>query len=433
VGLTLAEQTAAALARGDAFYRANFPDGYLGTSGTTPTFTLAQTNMSTLTVTTSSTATAPLYFMRILGSSATIAGAWGKASRRSVNLMLVLDRSGSMSGAPCADMKVASKNFVNMFANQRDRLGMITFGGAIYLAYPPSLNFKDPGNTLTSKIDQITCGNWTNTAFSYYSAYQQLVTVNEPLALNMIVFFTDGVPTAITAAFPIKTVSDTRYGDGNTCATGTQCVMAKSTCNDDLGRTSTNALWGTFAPKVGVMTGGSGANTGDTNGLVATVATSFSTSDPLIPSAQRTNCQMSTNQARARRDVAYIPATDVNGLSTSGYKSVSRFTAAGHPYLNQIRPDRPDTLSRVAMNLADNAATTIRGNINLNVITYTLGLGAVDAELLRRMANNPDSSAQPNAAYDNTKPDGRYVFAANSADLNAAFAEIASEILRLAK
>jgi hypothetical protein len=434
VGLTLAEQTTAALARGDAFFRGNFPNGYLGTSGTTPSFALAQTNMSTLTVTTTATTNAPLYFMRILGSNAAIAGAWGKASRRAVNLMLVLDRSGSMAGAPCADMISASKNFVDMFANQRDRLGMVTFGAASYLAYPPSQDFKNPTNTLTSKIDQITCGGWTNTAYSYYSAYQQLVAVNEPLALNMIVFFTDGVPTAFTAAFPIKTVSDTRYGDGNTCGTSSQCTMAKSTCMDDLGRTSTNALWGTFAPKVGVMTGGNlGATTGNTTGLADPAATTFSTSDPLIPSAQRTNCQMNTSQNRLRRDIAYIPATDVNGMSTSGYKSVARFTSGGHPYLNRIRPDRPDTLSRVAMNLADNSAASIRTNTSLNVVTFTLGLGGnggVDDELLKRMANDPSTD---NTAFDNTKTEGLYVFAASSADLNAAFARIASEILRLAR
>jgi len=432
VGLTLAAQTSAALARGDAFFRANFPDGYLGTSGTVPTFTLAQTNLSTLTVTTTATTTAPLYFMRIVGNNASLAGAAGKASRRAVNLMLVLDRSGSMAGQPCADMISSSKTFVDMFANQRDRLGLVTFGAAAYLAFPPSQDFKNSSNTLTSKIDQITCGGWTNTAFSYYSAYQQLATVNEPLALNMIVFFTDGVPTAFTAAFPIKTVSDTRYGDGNTCGTGSQCTMAKSTCNDNNGYISSHASWGTFAPKVGVLTGGNlSSSTGNTTGLAAAAATSFATTDPLIPSAQRTNCQMGTSQNRVRRDVAYIPSTDVNGLSTSGYSSVNRFTAAGHPYLNQIRPDRPDTLSKVATNLADNAAASIRTNTNLNVVTYTLGLGSnggVDDVLLKRMANDPLANN-----YDNTKTDGLYVFAANSADLNAAFARIASEILRLAK
>ena len=431
VGLTLAAQTDAALARGNAFFLANFPDGYLGTSGTAPSITLAQTNLSTLTVTTTATTTAPLYFMRIIGNNASLAGAAGKASRRAVNLMLVLDRSGSMAGAPCASMIASSKTFIDMFSNQRDRIGLVTFGAAAYLAFPPSQDFKNPSNTLASKIDQITCGGWTNTAYSYFTAYQQLITINEPLALNMIVFFTDGVPTAFTAAFPIKTVSDNRYGDGANCATSSTCAVAKSTCNDDNGYVSANASWGTFAPKAGTLTGGSTSSTGVTNGLINPAATSFSTSDPMIPSGSRTNCQMSTNVNRIRRDIAYIPATDVNGLATSGYEIPTKFTAPGHPYLNLIRPDSPLGLSKVAINVADNAATFIRTNTALNVVTYTLGLdgnGGVDSVLLKRMANDPLANN-----YDNTKTDGLYVYAANSADLNAAFARIASEILRLTR
>jgi Flp pilus assembly protein TadG len=142
LGLTLTEQTAAAVQRGNAFFSANFPTGYLGTTGTTPTISVAQSDLSTLTVTTSATTNSPLYFMRILGGTTAVAGAVGKASRRDVNLMLVLDRSGSMQGTPCSDMITASKTFVNMFVNGRDTLGLITYGSAIYLAYPPPSTLK---------------------------------------------------------------------------------------------------------------------------------------------------------------------------------------------------------------------------------------------------------------------------------------------------
>ncbi|MCP2937782.1 hypothetical protein NK983_34305, partial [Salmonella enterica subsp. enterica serovar Typhimurium] len=60
---------------------------------------------------------------------------------------------------------------------------------------------------------------------------------------------------------------------------------------------------------------------------------------------------------------------------------------------------------------------------------YTLGLGTgVDATLLRRMANDPASPI-----YDSTKQIGLYAYAPNAADLSRAFAQIASEILRLTR
>lgn len=434
LGLTLSEQTAAATVRGNAFFSANFPTAYLGTTGTTKSITVAQTNMSTLTVTTTATTNAPLYFMRLLGGTTAVAGAIGKASRRDVNLMLVLDRSGSMTGTPCTDMIAASKTFVNMFVNGRDTLGLVTFGSSVYLAYPPSNNFRTTGSLLTSAIDLIACTGGTNTSDSFMTAYNQLVTINEPMALNMIVFFTDGYPTALTANFPVKTVSDTRYGTtGLSCNTNSQCTVPKSTCVDDNGRASTHASWGVFAGKMGAIAAASpsGNATGNTLGLMTRTATDSSSGDLLLSGSAVSGCAMVTSWARARQDLAYVPDTDINGLSTAGYQSVSTFPGSNPTYSGKKRIDTPINIQRIAMNLADNAAAAARANTTLNVITYTIGLGGnggVDDVLLKRMANDPLSNI-----YNNTKPDGLYVYAPNSTQLNSAFARIAGEILRLAQ
>lgn len=434
LGLTLEEQTAAATQRGTAFFGANFPAGYLGTTGTVPSIAVAQTNLSTLTVTTTATTNAPLYFMRILGGTTAVAGAVGRASRRDVNLMLVLDRSGSMSGTPCTDMITASKTFVNMFVNGRDTLGMVTFSSSSYVAYTPSKYFKSAGSLLTTAIDAIACTGGTNSSDAYWSAYQQLVTINQPLALNMLVFFTDGVPTGFSANFPVKTVPDTRYGgSGFSCGTSSQCTIPKSSCVDDAGRSSSNSSWGTFSGKTGVMVAASpeSATTGNTLGLITRFVTNSTSSSDLVGSTIGNGCAFMSSWSRARQDLAYVPDTDINGLSTSGYKSVTLFSGSHGAYANKKRIDIPVNLANVATNLADNAATSVRNNSTLNVVTYTIGLdgnGGVDSTLLRRMANDLASPI-----YDDTKTAGLYVYAPNSSDLNQAFARIASEILRLAQ
>lgn len=434
MGQTLSEQTAAATVRGNAFFGANFPTSYLGTTGTTKSISVAQTNMSTLTVTTTATTNAPLYFMRLLGGTTAVAGAIGKASRRDVNLMLVLDRSGSMTGTPCTDMISASKTFVNMFVNGRDTLGLVTFGSSVFLAYPPSNNFRTTGSLLTSAIDLIACSGGTNTSDSYMTAYNQLVSINEPLALNMIVFFTDGYPTAFTANFPVKRFSDTRYGaSGLACGTSSQCTIPKSTCVDDLGRASTHASWGTFAGKTGAIAAASPAGnaTGHTLGLMTRTATSSSSGDVMASASVLNGCAMASSWTYLRQDLAHVPDTDINGLSTAGYQSVSNYPGSNPTYSGKKRIDTPINIQRIAMNLADNAAATARGNSTINVVTYTIGLGGnggVDDVLLKRMANDPLSNI-----YDNTKPDGLYVYAPNSSQLNSAFARIAGEILRLAQ
>ena len=363
LGLTLSEQTAAATVRGTAFFSANFPAGYLGTTGTTPAISVAQTNLSTLTVTTTATTNSPLYFMRILGGTTAVAGAVGKASRRDVNLMLVLDRSGSMAGTPCSDMVTAAKTFVNMFVNGRDTLGMVTFGSSVYLAYPPSVNFRTSGSLLTTAIDAIGCSGGTNTSDSYMMAYNQLVLLNEPLALNLIVFFTDGLPTAFAATFPIKTVSDTRYGgSGYSCGTGGECTIPKSTCVDNNGRVSTHPQWGAFGTgKPGVVAAASPAtnSTGNTLGLLARNATSSNSGDSMASSSVLNGCAMASSWIYFRQDIAYLPDTDSNGLSTSGYQSVTQFSNSHGAYPNRKRPDTPINVTRAAMNCVTEASTEI--------------------------------------------------------------------------
>jgi Flp pilus assembly protein TadG len=112
LGMTLPAQMANAQARGIAFFNANFPNGYLGTSGVTPEVLIDDSTTSSITVRVSATGSASLYFMRLLGPSVTIASASGQATRRSVNIIMVLDRSGSMSGAPCTARNNASNSAV---------------------------------------------------------------------------------------------------------------------------------------------------------------------------------------------------------------------------------------------------------------------------------------------------------------------------------
>lgn len=436
LGMNLADQIANATARGTAFFNANFPSGYLGTASVTPTISVEQTAMNTLSVTTSATATANLYFLRVLGTTATLTSSTGRASRRDVNVMLVLDRSASMNvSSACTPMIVASKTFSDLFMQDRDRLGMVTFGGTVFNAYAPTRDFKNPVSSINAAIDQVVCTGQTNTAHAYWNAYQQLVAINQPLALNVIILFTDGVPNTLTARFPIRTIPDVRRDNPSSWICGgatsyVECLIPRSPCQDDNGFLSGHASWGTFAPKLGVLTGGNLAVVaGDTFGLLNPTATGPSGGEPMIGTASRVGCGMTGHQRRVREDIAFIPAQDANGISTSGYldSGVERFPT-GHPYAGQVRPDNPTTLSRVAMNLSDNVAAMARNNPTLPVVTYTIGLGTlVDHDILRRMANDPTSPS-----YDSSRVSGLYVYAPTVDQINAAYARIASEVLRLA-
>lgn len=446
LGQSLSEQVEIARNRGERFFQANFPNGYLGAQVGFPTVNVQLVNNS-IQITTNASVQAPVYFATFIGPNASVTGAVGQANRKDINMMLVLDRSGSMLGTPCTVMKDSAKEFVNMFSNDRDFIGLITYGSSNYLVSDLRKDFKESGKMLTDQITPIQCGGWTNTSAAYRRAYDRLKAKNDPLKLNLIVLFTDGVPTAFSANVPVKTVTDTRFGYFNGpsgCSNpNNTCSMARTTCTDDNGRTPGSTGWGTFNPKAGVVAGGNmAAGTGDTDGLRTLEATSYSTSDPIIPSSQRTGCQIGSNIYAMRRDFAFIPDTDRHGLSIYGYMPVSRFTAGA--YVNRARIDTPINVARVASNLADNAADQSRNDVQLPVTTFTIGLGSnggVDSYLLQRMANVKELVAYPgcfncngtNPAYDEGKPEGMYYYSPDVNGIGDAFRQVASQILRISR
>jgi len=99
VGLSLGEQTANAEDRARAFFRANYPSGYLMTTDQSLEVSVQETAYRTRTVTVTAPVNVPAYFMRFLGVNTNLVRAMGKASRRDVNVMLVIDRSTSLQTA----------------------------------------------------------------------------------------------------------------------------------------------------------------------------------------------------------------------------------------------------------------------------------------------------------------------------------------------
>ncbi len=450
VGLTMAEQEDSARARASAFFDANFPDGNLNTRNRSASVVVEETALRTRSVTVSARVDAPTYFMRLAGIATVPVAALGKASRRDVNMMMVLDRSGSMQSAgACEPMKSAARSFVARFAEARDRLGMITYSTAWHYAYPLTKNFKTQSPTLDSVISTVICTGGTSTAMAVSEAYNQLSAIAEPGALNIIMLFTDGIPTGLTAQFPVKQSIDSRYGNGENRKvdgvtyyypnTGTIYSMERSGCRDSANRSYLQSGWSP-QDRVGVLvsSGEGTASTGATYGIIEPYASTMTAGDrsingPLGALDSGAGCAFGAGTTNfnlmryVRRDIAYIPNFDLyNNRMDCCYRSVSTFSSG--PYAGRIRPDRPSSVGAASTNATDNAAKRIRQNLAMPTIFYVIGLGSVDSVLLKRVANDPSSPT-----YNRDEPTGLYVYAPDKTQLNQAFARIASEILRLAQ
>jgi hypothetical protein len=135
------------------------------------------------------------------------------AAERAVNLIIAVDRSGSVERAgTAATIRRALTDFVlsdgpkgtPAFVEGRDKIGIGSFGGSWKLDLAPTAQFRTGQPTAAKAIEEMPFGEGvTNTAEGLYQAYVLLSSIADPTALNIIVLLTDGRPNAFTAIFDV--------------------------------------------------------------------------------------------------------------------------------------------------------------------------------------------------------------------------------------
>jgi hypothetical protein len=406
-------------------------------------------------VTISAQVNVPLIFLRAFGNSATVVAAFGQAARRDVQEMVVLDRSGSMLN-DIGMMKSAAVSFVNKFAEGRDKLGLVVFGGSAIVAYPLSATFKSAISGIPHYLNEIAAGSDTGMAEALWIAYQQLRNNPLPGALNVIVLFTDGLPNGLTADFNqssstyINPASGCVYKNGpgadptthmlgwigadgafnlanNNAGAGiyTQMVVGASHTvdnwmthpNDDM---TVIGPQPTPPPTPSVYTASTGCYYGYYNGG----------NPPSTPSNSNTSHPRSMY-----RDLLKIPTWDLygNGTNTGQYNWAHPVDAA-HPVYDPTKTNNSYHLGVAFWNAVDDAANRIRYDDYLTPVIYCIGLsrtgttGQPDVMLMKRLAN--DATANN---YNPAKRTGKYYEVNDPTAIDSAFTAVASEILRISQ
>jgi Flp pilus assembly protein TadG len=369
---------------------ANFPAGLLQTRNLVyEPPTVVDNGDGTRTVSVLGHVDSPTFFMTLLGWNAVPVSALGQSVRRDVVLTLVLDRSGSMNGAPgyspgptaFDDLKAASLEFLDFFDNTRDQLGLVVFGSSTRLEFMPATNFKGPIAALINAHVAETSG--TNAPDGLWTAYAALTAIGSPTALNVIVFFTDGVATGFSGDFAVNK---------GLCAGSVVSGVAQTYSEPNNDAAKGLLVYAAGPPPV----------TGDELNY-------------------QTACGWNDADLRSRID--FIPPTDTHGTSIMGPRIIP-FMSGGSVTM------RGRNIKTVADNLSVNTAARARRDPDIAATIYTIGLGGgaypADDELLRMIANDPAS-----VAYDSSEPRGLYVYAPDASQLRNAFRRVASQVTRL--
>ena len=126
----------------------------------------------------------------------------GAGMRTPLNLCLVIDRSGSMEGAPLEYAKQACAHVVDLLS-PNDVLSIVTFEETVDLLMPAQR--VTDRQRIKDGIMRLVAGNTTHLHGGLTMALQQVLSFSDPGRATRLVVLTDGDPTAGIKDFPTLT------------------------------------------------------------------------------------------------------------------------------------------------------------------------------------------------------------------------------------
>jgi hypothetical protein len=445
-------QLAAITADAQAYFNANFPAHYFGATITAYSATVTgSTSGKTITVTAS--ADVPMLLLRVLGIQKSSIGARAVSNVRYIAMMIVVDRSGSISsenaqGTITSTLQTFVANSVTShLVDGVDTVGMVSFGASWKLDYAPNLHFQTAVPNIGTAINDIYWGpSSTNTAEGLYQAWTKLysASMNLPGSLNVILLLTDGRPSAFTGKF--ATVSG--------CNNPTHIVNGNLQAYVNLNPpypfwpppTSGNDVLGLLGTQ---LLGSYPGWTAEASNLAAPSGSGCAFAQNPQPSSQLNVDADLTGGGNFPSTVG--PVDNVGAIFNPSYPYYSTPgsgvpTQSGYYSAPGTSANNPRSVRYAAFNVADNMATMIRQDTTLSPMLFVIGLNyaggttePLDEDWLARLANDPNyvtvgSDPTVKAAglsvYQSSQTPGMYCNS-TQATLSACFSQVTSQLLRL--
>jgi hypothetical protein len=410
--------------RGEAerIFNANFPAGYMGTLGSpSMSFDLRTDEAAGINiVTVGGTTVLPTTFMNLASISNVTIAASGEATRRMVDLSLVLDVSSSI-GSKWGAVRDAARAFVDSFDAAHDRLALVTYGngGNVLRAMPASRGFDKAG--MIAAIPNGLPGGSTAMVEGLYRGWDELRSVpnGQQSGLRVLVLFTDGASNSVPGIYDVS--------PGSTKGLRTYDFPKNSPDPD-------NQTWNnpTIAGLYDTQSGSAGPS-------YSLTVSNWNNTDtlPQIPLLPLTSTHGHHRSPGIRTTFPLQSSTlTVNGSSQSSARGLRHLDAATGRYPAQVF-----NINNAARNLLEIIANEARSDSDgdYRIRIFTIGMGELVRYNLGTMPEKPEDILK-RIANDGESPDfnsgqleGDYYFAATGADVSPAFQALQNQIIRLSK
>lgn len=417
----------------EAIFKANFPSGYMGTGTSDPTaagdfYRLTTDEASGVNrVEINARTVMPTSFMTLGEIFNVNVGSQAEATRRMVDLCLVLDLSASL-GPSYPYVRDAARAFVRAFDEVNDRFCYVQYGKGADVPAPITANRGFDKERIASAIPEVLpSGGFTSMAEGVWRGWDELRTVprGRQSSLRVIVLFTDG------AANGVPAIWDNAPG------------VPRSLNTTDFPRAVEDL---------------SGTLTSDTPSVGGMYETETGVQNPTVSGwgGGRGGGAPQWNSGTTVPGISWMPAQSAHlhgrssGIPTAFDLQSDTLTIDGQPQ-SSVRgllnpsggryPAHVMNINNAARNLveiiADAARADTSGDYRIRV--YTIGMGALiryhlgtiremPEDIMKRVANDIDS-----LDFNETQVEGKYYYAATAADVGVAFQELQNEIIRLSK
>jgi len=427
-------------------FKANFPAGYLGTLSSTdptsdPNFFRSSVNATTgvNTVTVNATAVLPTTFMKLASFNQVTVSSMGEATRRMVDLSLVIDVSGSI-GSQWTAVRDASRVFINAFDQNNDRVALLTFSnGVSVLDQMPSSRGFDKSK-MYSDVPNTLPGGSTNMVEGLYRGWDELRSVpnGQQSGLRVIVLFTDGASNSVPGNY------EAAPGLGRSLRT---YDFPKVLPDPDSQTWDAPTIAGLYATNS--ANSASGPNINAANGSSNVVPLKWDQKCLVAGDFDDKKCSsvvryLPTASYHAYHRSSGIPtsfpfmsnALMVNGTVQSAARPLRDINTTTNRYPTEVW-----NINNAARNLVEiigNAARSDAGG-DYPIRIYTIGMGELvryklgtrqemSEEILKRIANDVTSPD-----FNETQLEGKYYYAKTAADVGPAFQALQNQIIRLSK